>query len=79
MSIFNVFKKKPKKDPQELIKQALIKGEKLTVQKCFSKYHTTEARKIFSRLRASGWNILSKKVAHDDYHEYWLSSEELAA
>lgn len=36
---------------------ALMAGEKLTVQKTFRLFHTTELRKIVSRLRRKGYDI----------------------
>lgn len=54
-------------------------GGRLTVQKAFHLFHTTELRKIVSRLRRSGHNICSKAKSDETedgrkvtFNEYFL-------
>ena len=70
---------KPKSD----VLAYLLKGGKLTVQRAFRLFHTTELRKIVSRLRREGHDIRSN-VRNDrsvdgrnvNYKEYYYSYEE---
>jgi hypothetical protein len=51
-------------------------GGTLTVQQAFHMFHTTELRKIVSRLRKNGMNIISELIDAlngDQYKEYWLA------
>jgi protein associated with RNAse G/E len=61
---------------------ALLAGERLTVQRAFQLFHTTELRKIISRLRRKGYNIKANKLTHlslDNrkvhYNEYYLDDD----
>ena len=57
-------------------------GGRLTVQTAFHMFHTTELRKIVSRLRKSGHDIRSKQMSdtsvdgrHVTFNEYYLVCE----
>lgn len=61
---------------------ALMSGERLSVQKAFRLFHTTELRKVISRLRRRGHDIRSEKrtgLTYDGrqvtYNEYYLANE----
>ena len=61
---------------------ALMSGERLSVQKVFRLFHTTELRKVVSRLRRRGHDIRSEKrtgLTYDGrtvtYNEYYLAHE----
>lgn len=66
--------------PLQLVLAYFLEGGRLTVQKCFHLFHTTELRKIVSRLRRKGYDIRSTPM-HDEtadgrrvtYNEYYLS------
>ena len=58
----------------------LLDGGRLTVQKAFHLFHTTELRKIISRLRRRGYDIRAdrresvteegRKVMYNEYYMY---------
>ena len=50
-----------KHDPQNKILAYLQAGGRLTVRKAERLYHTTELRRIISRLRKMGYSICSNK------------------
>lgn len=59
---------------------AFESGERLTVQKCFRIFHTTELRKIVSRLRQRGYDIRATRRSRKTsdgrkvwFHEYFLA------
>lgn len=61
---------------------ALLAGERLTVQKAFRLFHTTELRKIVSRLRRRGYDIRSERKYRETednrrvtYNEYFLCAQ----
>ena len=61
---------------------ALMSGERLSVQKAFRLFHTTELRKVVSRLRRRGYDIRSEKRTKQSldgrqvtYNEYYLAHE----
>lgn len=61
---------------------ALMSGERLSVQKAFRLFHTTELRKVVSRLRRRGYDIRSEKRTKQSldgrqvtYNEYFLNIE----
>ena len=61
---------------------ALMSGERLSVQKAFRLFHTTELRKVVSRLRRRGYDIRSEKRTKQSldgrqvtYNEYFLKIE----
>lgn len=57
-------------EPQQKIKECLLLGMSLTVKDCLKLTHSTEMRRIISRLRKSGMNI-GDKWCHDSYgHKY---------
>lgn len=65
--------------PQEQVKRHLQAGLKITVQQCLRLYHTTELRRIVSRLRKNGMNIISDPFIENGrvkYHIYYLAKEE---
>lgn len=69
--------------PMHEVLWALQSGETLTVQRAFKMFHTTELRKIVSRLRRRGYDIRAKKLLHECpdgrrvwYHEYYLNNEK---
>lgn len=58
-------------------------GGKLTVQTAFHQFHTTELRKVVSRLRRSGYDIRSNRKSdttedgrHVTFNEYYLYNEQ---
>lgn len=65
---------------------ALLAGERLTVQKAFRLFHTTELRKIVSRLRRRGYDIRSERKAAETedgrvvtFNEYFLCATQQTA
>lgn len=66
--------------PQKAILDSLQRGERLTVQKAYRKFHTTELRKVISRLRKFGYVICAKKITDRSadgraitYNEYYMN------
>lgn len=64
---------------QHDILAAFQRGERLTVQKAFRLFHTTELRKIVSRLRRRGYDIRSNVKSDETadgrkvrFNEYFL-------
>lgn len=59
---------------------ALMAGEKLTVQKAFRLFHTTELRKIVSRLRRKGYDIKDRILSAETdgrisrFKEYFMAT-----
>ena len=67
---------------QHDILAAFERGERLTVQKAFRLFHTTELRKVVSRLRRRGYDIRSNRKTSETedgravtYNEYYLCAE----
>lgn len=67
--------------PMHEVLWAFQSGETLTVQRAFKMLHTTELRKIVSRLRRRGYDIRAKKQLRECsdgrrvwYHEYNLAN-----
>lgn len=62
---------------QNEIAQYLWNGGTLSVLKALHLFHTTELRKIVSRLKRKGMNIVSELVENldtgDHYKEYWIA------
>lgn len=66
--------------PQQQVKAFLLKGGTITVAIVSSLFHTTECRKIVSRLRAGGLPISDRYVNKENgirYKEYFIKSENL--
>lgn len=61
---------------QYKVLKAYIAGQKLTVQKCFREFGTTELRKINCRLREKGWDIRGKYLAGEGWKTFWLNDSE---
>lgn len=66
-------------EPQKKILAGLLSGERLTVRKAERLYHTTELRRIVSRLRRKGYPICSDRrsaLTEDGrttkFNEYYL-------
>ena len=66
---------RPKRD----ILAYLLNGGRLTVNKAMRLFHTTELRKIVSRLRRAGWTICADRRndktedgRHVTFNEYYL-------
>lgn len=66
-------------EPQKKILAGLLGGERLTVRKAERLYHTTELRRIVSRLRRKGYPICSDRrsaLTEDGrtarFNEYYL-------
>lgn len=64
---------------QREILAALQRGERLTVQRTFSLFHTTELRKVVSRLRRKGYDIRAERKSKQTidgrsvtFNEYYL-------
>jgi ACT domain-containing protein len=49
-------------------------GARLTVQICFRDYHTTELRKVNTRLREQGYNIVGEKLDGANFKTYWMET-----
>lgn len=47
-------------EPQLQIRNYLMQGGTLTVQQAFRRFHTTELRKVVTRLRRKGDTIISR-------------------
>lgn len=62
---------------QEGIKKCFEMGGRLTVQQAFSRFHTTELRKIVCRLKKAGYPIVSEYIEEkgNRFKQYWLSKE----
>lgn len=68
--------------PQRAILDSLQRGERLTVQKAYHRFHTTELRKVISRLRKFGYIICANKITDRSaggrtitYNEYYMANE----
>jgi hypothetical protein len=59
-------------EKQRAILMAFQNGMRLTVQMCFRLFHTTELRKVVTRLRRMGHNIVSEKLNGENYKTYWM-------
>lgn len=62
---------------------SLLAGERLTVQKAFRLFHTTELRKIVSRLRRKGYDVRADRKYKETidgrrvtFNEYYLWNEQ---
>lgn len=62
---------------------SLMAGERLTVQKAFRLFHTTELRKIVSRLRRKGYDVRAVRKYKETidgrrvtFNEYYLWNEQ---
>lgn len=64
---------------QEGIKKCFEMGGKLTVQQAFSRFHTTELRKIVSRLKRAGYNIADEWKERNGvrFKEYFIPVEQM--
>ena len=62
---------------QEGIKKCFEMGGRLTVQAAFYRFHTTELRRIISRLRKAGMKIIDewKEANGVRFKEYFLANE----
>lgn len=65
--------------PLQQVLAYFLSGGRLTVQKAFRLFHTTELRKIVSRLRRKGYDIQSRAMKDETedgrkvtYYEYYL-------
>lgn len=56
--------------PQEDIAKHFQEGGSLTVLEALRLYHSTELRRIVSRLKKQGLNIISEPVKGQNYHRY---------
>lgn len=63
-------------DPQKNVKRHLESGMSITVQQCLKLYHSTELRRIISRLRKSGMNIGGYWFSNREYFVYKLNKED---
>ena len=68
--------------PQKAILDSLQRGERLTVQKAYHRFHTTELRKVISRLRKFGYTICANRITDRSadgrtitYNEYYMPYE----
>lgn len=61
-------------DPQKMVEQHFKNGGTLTVLECWSLYHTTELRRIVSRLKHSGMSFAStwEKREQSRWKRYWM-------
>lgn len=62
---------------QEGIKKCYEMGGVLSVQEAFSRFHTTELRKINCRLKNMGMKIVDKYVVENGsrFKKYWLDQD----
>ncbi len=67
------------RNAQNKVFDALLNGERLTVQECFHRFHTTELRRIISRIRDWGHEVKSEKVKGETYHVYYMPKEWINA
>lgn len=58
--------------PQDNVKRHLQAGLGITVQQCLRMYHSTELRRIISRLRNRGMNIGGEWFGEREYFIYKL-------
>lgn len=67
-------------EPQAHIREYLAKGGTLTVQQAFRKFHTTELRKVVTRLRRKGdcimdrWTSSSSEGRTSRYKIYYMAA-----
>jgi hypothetical protein len=61
-----------KTDPQNEILKHFQRGDSLTVLEALKLYHTTELRRVVSRLKKQGFNIISEPVKGQNYNKYEL-------
>jgi hypothetical protein len=60
----------------------LLSGKELTVVKAFRLFHTTELRRIISRLRKSipiQSEMVTNYVTNKRYAEYWINKNQINA
>lgn len=70
--------------PLNCIRAYFQGGGRLTVNKALSMFHTTELRKIVSRLRREGYDIRSNRMCDEKsigrkvyFNEYYLANENV--
>ena len=70
--------------PFNCIRAYFLNGGKLTVNTALSMFHTTELRKIVSRLRREGYDIRSNRMCDEKslgrkvyYNEYYLANDNI--
>lgn len=64
--------------PQDKVRNHLLSGLSITVQQCIRLTHSTELRRIISRLRKSGMNIKDRWYevnGKKEYKVYYLAKE----
>jgi transposase-like protein len=61
-------------EKQRAILMALQGGAHLTVQDMLRIGRTTEGRKVISRLRQKGHNIIGRKEGGNDFKTYYLAA-----
>lgn len=62
-------------EPQKNVKRHLEAGLSITVQQCLKLYHTTELRRIISRLRKRGMNIEASWFGNREYYVYKMAKD----
>lgn len=61
-------------EKQRAILMAFQNGQHMTVNDMQRIGHTTEGRKVVSRLRRQGHNIVGEKLNGDNFMTYWIPS-----
>jgi len=61
-------------EKQKAILLAFQNGQHLTTQICYSRFHTTELRKVICRLKKMGYNILSYRREGENFNHYYLAT-----
>lgn len=74
------------RNPQREILSYMLKGGRLTVQKAWRKFNTTELRRIVSRLKRKGYSIVdewkyseTKDGRKVKFKEYYMAQSEVKA
>jgi len=62
-----------KDQKQRAVLEYLQQGGSLTVLECISRFHTTELRRIVTRLK--GYGIKSELVEGANYHRYFIPTQ----
>lgn len=61
-------------DKQGAVLDHFQRGGEITVLTCWRQYHTSELRRIVSRLRQAGHQIVGEKMNGDTYKTYRLAA-----
>jgi hypothetical protein len=59
---------------QTMVLEHFKKGGSLTVLDCLRMFHTTELRRIVSRIEKMGYIVSRENVPNENYKKYYISS-----